>query len=135
MSDTDALLFANEVFYRAFADRNMKAMAEIWVSDAPCTCIHPGWHPLESREEILESWQAIFNGPAPPPIQCLAARGFVTGKTGVVLCYEKIGEDYLIASNVFTRRGAIWLLLHHQSGPVEGPPEENPAPQPPSAMN
>lgn len=135
MSDTDALLFANEVFYRAFADRNMKAMAEIWAPDAPCTCLHPGWHPLEGREEILGSWQAIFNGPAPPPIQCLAPKAHVTGKTGIVLCYEKIGEDYLAASNVFTKRGSLWLLLHHQSGPVEGPPEESAAPQGPSAVN
>lgn len=29
MSETEAVLFANEVFYRAFAARDMKALREI----------------------------------------------------------------------------------------------------------
>ena len=30
MSDTDAVLFANEAFYQAFADRDEPAMETVW---------------------------------------------------------------------------------------------------------
>ena len=32
MSDTDAVLFANEAFYRAFADRDEASMDDLWAS-------------------------------------------------------------------------------------------------------
>lgn len=124
MSDTDALLFANEMFYRAFADRDITVMSEIWAEDAPCTCLHPGWHPLEGREEILQSWHNIFNGPEPPRIDCVAPDARIIGESGIVICYEKIGMDYLVATNLFVRRGHVWMLIHHQSGPVTSPPEK-----------
>jgi hypothetical protein len=41
-----------------------------------------------------------------------------------VICYEKIGMDYLVATNLFVRRGHVWMLVHHQSGPVTSPPEK-----------
>ena len=36
------MLFANEAFYRAFADRDMAAMDGVWAVHAPVACIHPG---------------------------------------------------------------------------------------------
>ncbi len=56
----DAVLFANEAFYRAFADRDIAAMEEIWASEAPVACIHPGWSPVIGRERVLASWRAIL---------------------------------------------------------------------------
>ena len=49
----DAVLFANEAFYRAFADRDIAAMEETWASEAPVACIHPGWSPVIGRERVL----------------------------------------------------------------------------------
>ena len=35
MSDADAVLFANEAFYLAFATRDFDAMAAVWADDEP----------------------------------------------------------------------------------------------------
>ncbi len=43
------------------------------------------------------------------------ARG-IHKDTGIVICYERIGQDFLIATNIFIRSGDGWLLVHHQSG-------------------
>ena len=43
MADDEAVLFANEAFYRAFADRDVEAMDEVWAQGVPVACIHPGW--------------------------------------------------------------------------------------------
>ena len=71
----DAVLFANEAFYRAFADRDIAAMEEIWASEAPVACIHPGWSPVIGRERVLASWRAILANPASPGHQLPPASG------------------------------------------------------------
>ena len=80
MSDFDparerpAVLFANEAFYRAFADRDFKAMSELWAHDLPSVCIHPGWPALTGRTRILASWERILGGQA-PAIVCQSLSG------------------------------------------------------------
>mgnify|MGYP001205262205 CR=1 FL=1 len=125
MSELDAVLFANEAFYRAFADRDMDAMAEAWAEDTAVSCIHPGWGPLEGREEVLQSWRAILTGPGSPAIQCLAARAHLRGEMAYVVCHEEIEGSYLIATNIFVHEGRRWRLIHHQAGPTaEDPPKD-----------
>ena len=46
MSDEEAVLAANEAFYRAFAARDFAAMDALWAAEAPVACIHPGWDAL-----------------------------------------------------------------------------------------
>jgi hypothetical protein len=67
MSDTDAVLFANEAFYRAFADRDEEAMEDLWSATAQVACLHPGWGPLFGRDDVMESWIAIIRNPVSPP--------------------------------------------------------------------
>jgi ketosteroid isomerase-like protein len=125
MSNDAALLFANEAFYRAFADRDMRAMREIWADDATTTCTHPGWAPLIGAASVLASWQAILTGTGAPDVECQAAQAFTLGDSGFVLCYERIGDDTLVATNVFVRRGSVWKMVHHHAGPLAQPiPEE-----------
>lgn len=124
MNEENALLFANEAFYRAFADRDMKAMRKLWADDAPTACIHPGWSPLIGLDVVLASWRAILDGPNAPAIECRSPKAFVQGDAGFVICYERIGEDVLVATNVFVRRGSTWRMVHHQAGPTATEPEE-----------
>ena len=42
MSDEDAILFANEAFYTAFAGHDLEALKSLWADDAPIMCLHPG---------------------------------------------------------------------------------------------
>jgi hypothetical protein len=133
MSDTDAVLFANEAFYQAFADRDLKAMEEIWSRAAPVSCIHPGWAPLFGRNEVMTSWAAIISAPGAPDIACRGARAQVYGAAASVVCFEQLGREFLIATNVFVREDRVWRIVHHQAGPTSGEPAA--ADDPPPAVN
>lgn len=124
MSEREAVLFANEAFYRAFADRDMVAMEEVWATRAEVVCIHPGWGPLEGREKVMEGWDGILSNPASPNISCRDARAYVRGEMAFVVCYEGIDGQYLIATNVFVHEDGLWRIVHHQAGPTSDAPED-----------
>lgn len=120
--DETALLEANAAFYRAFASHDFEAMASLWAKVAPVCCIHPGWPPLIGRDAVLEGWRRILSNPAQPAVQATSPRVTLWGDVALVLCFERIENQYLIASNIFVREGKGWKLSHHQAGPVASPP-------------
>lgn len=131
MSDLDAVLFANEAFYRAFADRDVDAMDDLWASTAPVCCIHPGWEAIYEREDVVESWRAILTGVTPPEINCVAPRVYFYGESAFVVCFEVIHGDHLIATNYFVREEGRWKMVHHQAGPTRAVmPEGSEEPKP-----
>ena len=117
MSEEDAVLAANEEFYRAFAARDLAAMDALWAQVTPVACIHPGWDALVGREAVMESWAAILGGPGAPQIRCEAPRAFVKGQSAFVICREVLEQGRLIATNVFAREQDGWRMVHHQAGP------------------
>ena len=121
MSVHDAVLFANEAFYVAFANADLDAMDDVWSQAAPVACIHPGWQALTTRNEVLESWARIFSNDQQPAIACRGAQAFLQGDVSFVICYEVVGSDVLVATNIFRREGSRWRMVHHQSGPAAGP--------------
>lgn len=135
MPERAALLFANEAFYRAFADRDMAAMAALWSETAMVACIHPGWGPLQGRDAVLDSWAGILANPASPDISCHDATAHVLGDSGFVICYEHIAGQFLIATNVFVRDGRLWKMVHHQGGPTSTRPAAAAAPETPGTVN
>ena len=130
MSDPASVLFANEAFYIAFANRDLDAMSEVWAKAAAITCIHPGWLVLTDREEVMASWEAILAGPGSPGIFCEKAVAHVFGDTAYVICYEVADRDTLLATNVFVREGRAWKMVHHQAGAAPPPPVEDDDPPP-----
>jgi hypothetical protein len=66
MSETAAILFANNAFYIAFRGRDLEAMDDLWAREAPVACIHPGWHALSGREDVMDSWEGILTNPNAP---------------------------------------------------------------------
>jgi ketosteroid isomerase-like protein len=126
--DEQAVLFVNEAFYRAFRDRDFKAVEALWAERAPIACVHPGWGPLAGREQVLESWAAILENPASPRVTCHAAQAFVHEDMAFVVCFERIERNFLVATNLFVREDGDWRLVHHQSGPTAEEPrvEEEP---------
>jgi ketosteroid isomerase-like protein len=123
MSDTDAVLFANEAFYRAFVDRDETAMDSLWSDTDQVACLHPGWRPLYGREEVMDSWKAIMSNPDTPEFLCHDAHAHVHGNTAYVICFEEIGGNFLVATNIFVRDGSLWKMVHHQAGPTSAHPE------------
>lgn len=126
MSEADAVLFANEAFYRAFADCDMTVMESLWADSVPVCCIHPGWEGIHGREEVLESWRAILTGGSAPDIACIAPRAYLLGGAAYVVCFEDVGGDYLIATNYFVKEAGLWKMVHHQAGPTRVVPGQMP---------
>ena len=101
----------------------MDALEGLWSITAPASCLHPGWPPLHGRSEVMDSWQRIMTGPNPPQITCHHATASLIGEVGLVTCYEQIGREWLVATNLFNREGTGWTMFHHQSGPTAAPRE------------
>lgn len=119
--ERDAVLFANEAFYRAFADRDVPAMERMWACSTPVACIHPGWAPLVGRSPVMASWRGILTNPQSPAISCHRPQVFMQGGSAFVICYEEVDGAFLIATNMFLREPDGWKMTHHQSGPVPAP--------------
>jgi len=115
---TEALLAANDSFYRAFNQRDLEAMDMLWSQSADVTCIHPGWNLLSGREDVMESWEAIMSNPAQPRMVSGGATPQIHGEWAVVVCREFVGGMPLIATNVFVREGFDWRLVHHHGSSV-----------------
>ncbi|MGH6719279.1 MAG: nuclear transport factor 2 family protein [Alphaproteobacteria bacterium] len=120
--ESDAVLAANEAFYRAFRDGDMAAMQGLWAADLAVTCTHPGWRPLSGRAEVIASWAAILNSPERPAIACIAPHATMFGDVAVVICYEAVGGGFLAATNLFAREAGRWRMIHHHAGPTRDGP-------------
>lgn len=125
-SDEDEVLAANAAFYEAFDARDVPRMEELWAKAHPVAVIHPGWPALHGRDEVLDSWRGILEGPAPPDISCEDARAVILGSAAFVVCTELLSGGSLVATNVFAREDGAWRIVHHQAGPAP-PPENAPA--------
>lgn len=119
MTETHAVLFANEAFYVAFSSRDLAAMDAAWATTAPVSCIHPGWSALQGRAEVMASWRAILGNRGSPRIKCHAPAARVFGDVAVVLCYEELERGFLAATNIFVREGRRWRMVHHQAAPTQ----------------
>ena len=123
MLEHAAVLFSNDAFYLAFANKNFEAMRSIWATRSTVTCIHPGWGVLSDRDEVLDSWEDILSSPDAPNIACRTPIVRVLGEIAYVICHEVLDQGCLLATNVFTLEEGLWKMVHHQAG--EAPPPEN----------
>jgi ketosteroid isomerase-like protein len=115
---SEAVLTANEAFYRAFNEKDFEAMEEVWSSSEEVSCIHPGWNVLSGREDVLGSWRTILGNPDQPRIVFGGAAIQLLGDTALVVCRELVAGSPLAATNIFVNEAGSWKLVHHQSGPV-----------------
>ncbi len=121
MPDEEAVLAANEAFYRAFDAHDLAAMDAVWARETPVACIHPGWDTLVGREPVMRSWAAILGNPDAPRISCRAAKAFMSGQGAFVVCQEVLGGGVLTATNCFVREADGWRMVHHHASPLQGP--------------
>ena len=118
-------------FYQAFTARDLSAMEAVWSDEEP-SCIHPGGALLRTRDEVLDSWAAIFDGAIAPQLRVHVVSRVSEGGLAVHLVREQIshGENtsHVLATNVFRRFGEGWrMIAHHGSVP---PPKRDPAAAP-----
>lgn len=96
----------------------MTAMSELWATEAPVSCIHPGWPVLIGRDDVITSWRGILESPTAPDIRVGETVVHRVGDTALVFCGEVVGGSALAATNVFVREGGAWRIAHHHAGPV-----------------
>lgn len=127
MTDEEAILAANRAFYRAFAGRDFDAMQGLWSKARPVACIHPGWRRLVGLDQVLRSWAEILSNPESPAVHARNEKVLAIDEVALVLCDEIVGHAVLAATNVFALDPEGWRMVHHQAGPIAGPPPAPPA--------
>lgn len=119
----DEVLFANEAFYLAFAERDLAAMDRLWSHRPDVVCVHPGWPALTDRATVMASWKRILGNADQPKVAMHVARTLDLGGAMLVLGYEKMADTVMVAGNVFEAGGAGPVLVAHHAGLCGDPPE------------
>jgi ketosteroid isomerase-like protein len=118
------VLAANAAFYAAFGRGDRAAMHDLWAQRATVSCIHPGWPPVHGRDKVMSTWDGILDQPPRPAVRPVREVAHVIGATGIVVCYEAIGNVILAATNIFVREDGGWRMMHHQAGITERAPKD-----------
>src|SRR5687767_9699358 len=108
--DSDAVLAANEQFYRAFNQKDFTLMEETWAANTAVTCVHPGWNVLSGREPVLEIWERILTNPDQARIVVGGAEVSFFGPVAMVICREFVAGSPLLATNLFIEEDVSWRL-------------------------
>ncbi|HWP24512.1 MAG TPA: nuclear transport factor 2 family protein [Candidatus Binatia bacterium] len=127
---------ANERFYSAFENLNIREMEAVWARDAEIQCGHPGWRILRGWKPVMESWRRIFENT--PEIRFLLTDVaiHVRGDLAWVTLYENLNSVVegqkvsatVLSTNIFRRGPDGWRMIHHHGSSVAqaAPPEETP---------
>src|ERR1700689_1181033 len=134
MSDRDAVLKANDAFYRAFESLDLERMERLWLRDHRIACVHPGWRRLTGWGPVMTSWERIFQSAFEMKFELRDEAVTVRGDLAVVLVeevltqrgYDGASRSQVIATNVFERADGAWLMTLHQGSPIFSPPAAEP---------
>lgn len=119
MDERDRVLEVNRRFYAAFLGRDLPVMETVWAWAHPVACIHPGWHPMTDREEILRSWREIFTTRRTLEIRIEREQVLqLTADTALVICQEEVSIGLTAACNGFVLEDGVWRLALHHATPL-----------------
>lgn len=121
MTDENAVLAANDAYYRAFRTSDFSAMSALWADDG-ISCIHPGWTVLVGRQAVLDSYRAILANPNQERVDHRQDMVIASADDARVFCIEIIDGAAMVlaATNWFRRIDGNWRLVHHQASPIAG---------------
>ena len=126
VTEENQVATANEAFYRAFESLDLGKMEKVWAKDNAIQCIHPGWGALRGWEAVMASWQRIFRNTEEIRFVLTEARIQLRDSLAWVTVYENIssraGEEsasaIVLATNIYEKRPAGWLMIHHHGSTV-----------------
>lgn len=121
-----AVLAANQAFYRAFEKKDIEAMDRVWSQGSGCLCIHPGRRALRGWAAIRLSWEQIFRNTAYIEIDTEILSTEVHGNLAYIVLVEQVSQVLgrqtvkaeSMATNLFERLGSDWYLVHHHGSPL-----------------
>ena len=122
----DEILAANDRFYLALSQADLRTMAELWHHSPATECIHPGWDRIRGWVEIEESWSQIFQNQGTVPVQTSHLMVQWRGDVAWVTCYENLtvqaGSNLqisqMLATNIFERVDGRWQMVMHHASPA-----------------
>ena len=133
VDDCGAVLQVNSAYYKAFSEKNMQSMEQVWLPDNASVCIHPSAKPLVGAKDVAACFQRMFESSDGAFqrnwIEPNQIRLSVKGATAIVTCEEyvyarrfvrgKKRETELIhklqATNIFRKVGSKWFMTYHHS--------------------
>jgi uncharacterized protein (TIGR02246 family) len=125
-TERQAILAANDAFYRAFEKKDLEAMSSLWSHGTDCLCVHPGRNALKGWEAIRSSWEKIFLNTRYLEIETEILRVEVSGDLAYVVLIETVlqvvggrqMQAKSMATNLFERMAQQWYLVHHHGSPI-----------------
>lgn len=114
-----AVIAANDAFYRAFATKDLVAMDELWARQAACATVHPLGELVLGREWVMETWELIFADPNQPRVVMGDPHvALQSSDVAYVTCREFAAGNALVSTNLFVLEDGAWRIVHHHSSPI-----------------
>ncbi len=126
LSNKETILAANQAFYNAFSNRDLKSMNFLWWQGTTSLCIHPGGEILIGWEKIESSWESIFGNTSSLEIDIEVIKIEIDESLAYVVVRETVlqsgrGRSFKaqsIATNIFQKMAQKWYLVHHHGSPI-----------------
>lgn len=118
-ADEQAVLAANDAFYRAFALKDYAGMDALWARSVPVASVHPLGEIVLGRDWVMETWGLIFKDPNQPRVVMGDAYAWMLGADAAyVTCREFAAGGALVSTNLYVREEGEWRIAHHHSSPM-----------------
>src|SRR5215831_7100536 len=128
---TDELKLANEAFDKAFTDRDIWAMSQLWSRDDGVSAVFPAKaKPYFGWDDVRRGWQESFDHNRDIKIKSLAGAIFAKGNNEGDIAWiidstqfesfqTQTGQPVLmpnvLSTKVFERQNGKWLLVHYHA--------------------
>ena len=128
---TDELKLADETFYKAFSDRDIWAMAQVWFRENAVSAVFPANDkPYFGWDDIRRGWQESFDHNRDIKVKSLAGAIFAKGddegdvawiieSTQFESVQTQTGQPVLmpnvLSTKIFERHDGKWLLVHYHA--------------------
>ncbi len=114
-----AVIAANDAFYRVFAAKDLAAMDELWAQRVACATVHPLGELVLGREWVMETWELIFQDPNQPRVVMGDPHvAMQSSESAYVTCREFASGNALVSTNFFVLEDGAWHITHHHSSPI-----------------
>ena len=125
-TDKETVLVANEAFYHAFSNQDIRQMTSIWWQGSTSLCIHPGSQPIIGWSDIQKSWEGIFRHTDSLSIDIEVIQAEVDRSLAYIVVREIVLQSnqgrnmkaQSIATNIFQKMAQKWYLVNHHGSPI-----------------
>ena len=131
--EAEAVVEANQAFYRAFETLKIEEMEKVWAKDSEVQCGHPGWRILRGWGPVMESWKRIFENTPSMKFTLTDVKVEVREDLAWVTLYENLnstiaGQEFsaaVLTTNMFQKTSQGWRMILHHGSSVSQPPDQD----------